>query len=88
MSIELRTVDQFVEYYLGANYDDVLEVSSTLHCICNKMTQSLLTVLRLESNKPSKYDLMIVRISNKLYTSSSSNIHDILEIYKNRKVIQ
>lgn len=83
-------VDELVDYVIKSvrfsaeveNHNPKVEIACRYLV---KNSNYLLTVLRYETNRPSKHDLMLLSFILKL-KSPDSNCLSIIEIYKNRKI--
>lgn len=78
---KIETVDQLVEFHLDAPND----IKFTCYYIVTEHPNQLLTLLKSSINKPSIYDLYIIK-GIELCKMQKTGIHKaILDVYKHRK---
>ena len=96
MSIELKTVDELVEFFRKIlpnekgvsphvhNSSDI----STVKYVVSYCSGDLIHILKSEHNKPSIFDLMIIQsvVKEMEFSRLNETYEVILELYKNRKV--
>lgn len=88
---EIKTVDELVEYYLDGS-DDVFDINDSINYILSESNNRLLSILKSDTNRSSKYDLTIINIAKSIiiqlkpkFSTYQEDLTSILEVYKNRK---
>lgn len=84
LSCDFESLDDFIEKCIESNYHiNSLDGFYVCKCLVDDYEATLLNVLKLESNKPSKYDLYIINYLNER-KEYNDQLVPILEFYKNR----
>lgn len=86
---EVKTIDVFVDQYIRSQFKDPISDIQSCTYIINVHISKLLLLLKSKHNRPSKHDLLLIKLISKetpdIGSEFESIILQILKIYKNRK---
>lgn len=83
---KFKTVDDLINSYLTQKFKNSYSDYTVCDFVIINVSYTLLEILKLNTNIPSRFDLILIKcISNRMSNSPMNSYVKILEIYNNRK---
>lgn len=88
MASAFKTVDELAAHCKHTLFHDGLNSDKFIHFMVYDCYLALKDILMSDTNVPSEHDLSIISTINHMHISDKiHHFHQILDIYKNRKVL-